>query len=241
MPDILGFIGAIVTGKLHSDGSGFTVADSLGSAFIVDDKRGIALTNHHVMSPLPTADDIGLLLHLPPTNQERVFVIDPKRIVRWDDHDLVAFPVRWAGRVPPGLISFPTSAKRVELAEQVTVLGIPKDHNLYLDKMKLSGTIRALTGFVVTVYDEDAEASFPVIKGMSGGPVLSKNQIAGIIYDYRVYAVERYKSESTHHTKDGITRKEIYEAEEVLKFGAFYQYAAFLSWLESQKEMLGAL
>ncbi len=242
MPSLEGFVGAMVVGRMLETGL-FKINDVLGSAFIVDSEHGIALTNHHVLPSSTSKDQLGFLMSLPPNKAEYIFHIDASRIVRWDGHDVVAFRVRTLqGTVPPHLATFPFHLLPLAMGDQVIVAGIPKDHNLHVDKNELTGTLRALTGFVVTQYDEDVEASFPVIRGMSGGPVVHNRPgglfIVGILYDYRVYAVERLRSETTEETKDGQTKRQVYEADEVLRFGAFYDSRALGAWLNQEKEGL---
>jgi hypothetical protein len=243
MVKVTHFIGVVVYGRLNPNYS-FDVHDVLGTAFIIDIEKGIALTNYHV---IPEEDrDKQLAFYTVDENMQlKVAMIDTNSIDQWADKDLIAFKVVSRINIAPDwLTTYPFHfQENMPLGRSVIAMGLPKDHSLYIqDNSESQITVRAFVGHIVSSFSVYYEIDFPFIKGMSGCPIFitinenhrQRYKIAGIAFDNVEIALEHYKTETVTNIVEGVEHsREIYEYKEVRRFGRFYNSFAFKDWLET--------
>ena len=167
-----------------------------------------------------------------------VGLIDRRKIVQWGSRDLIAFrALQPNGKPPDGLQTYSLAQADISLGTKVICLGFPKDHALHVDEGENRVTVRAVTGFVVTGYADEAEFNSPIIRGMSGGPVVVGKQFVGVAYLNRQVALDAYKTEEAESvTEGGVERREVYEYRESARWGVFYKSTAFSSWVSGVVE-----
>lgn len=226
------FVGVVVTGSLVArDGNmQFDVEHTLGSGFVIDSDKALVATCEHVLPEqdrnLSVAffcnDGVGGWL---------VSIVDTRSIKQWGDEDLIIFQCKdLTGNPQKGFRSVNINSRKLLLAEKVIALGMPKDHMAINSPGNNNLTIRAMTGYVVTTYDRTAEIASPLIKGMSGGPVIcASGDVIGISIKNKRVALDLEVVSDESTTEDGITEK--YSYGEYQRFGCFYHTSSFSNWL----------
>ena len=118
------------------------------------------------------------------------------------------------------------------MAEKVIFAGIPTNHSKVSVPGDLHVTTRVIVSFVSAVYEKYADINSPLIKGMSGGPVIGsdRNVIGIALENVRIgLDVEMVASEET---SDGATKEE-YVYSEYQRFGYLLKSQIFLGWIKS--------
>lgn len=207
----------------------FDVDNVLGTGFVVD--GALVATCDHV---LPVEDrDLNIAFFCNDgVSCWLVSLVNIGSIKRWGNEDLIVFQcLDLRGKVQKGLRPLELSAKKLLLAEKVIALGMPKDHMVMNSIGNNNLKIRAIVGHVVTTYERTAEIAVPLIRGMSGGPVLSDSgEVVGIAIENKRVALD-LEMVTQESTSDGVIKKE-YSYGEYQRFGCFYHSSAFHVWLK---------
>lgn len=227
------FVGCIVSGSIRETENPLKPASDvnkvLGTGFVVNPEKGIILTCNHVLPEEDRNSDYQFAFYTLDKNQNiRVFLIDTKSAIQWLDNDLIALKLH----NPADLKTSELSIVPLSLATQVTAVGLPLNH-FESKQGNNSIIIRAITGFVVSVYKNEYELDKPFIVTMSGSPIFFNGKIVGIVYKNRQYATEQYQIESEEISSNGVVvKKEVFEYKEVSKFGVFYKASSWHQWLQ---------
>lgn len=235
------FVGMLLTGRLDRARNVFDTHVLLGSGFVVDPERNIALTCQHVLDGVDLGD-VAFNTYRP-DGRLLSLAIERDSLIRWGNCDLVAFRLRHhePGIALAGLRSLPLMSGPLALADRLTVLGLPPDHSAFTNA-DLQGAapapqraaVRALTGYVVTVHDNYAEIDVAPIKGMSGAPAVlyETGEVAGVLYGGERVALEQLFAEETVQTgEDGVKRTKTYRSEYWTHWGHIYLANKFSPWV----------
>ncbi len=232
MPSIAYFIGIIVIGSSHKtdgDSFNFDVEKVLGNGFVVNPDKGIILTCEHVLPKEDRCSGSEFAFFVYDSNMNlKAFIIDPNSAVQWAQNDVIALKII----NPIGLNSFPINESEIHLAIQVITVGIPLNHFSSRAGENVV-TPRALVSNVVSCYQDECEIDKPFIITMSGSPVLIGETIIGIATMNREYAINQYLTERIEQSIDGRPiSKEIYQYDEVARFGVFSKASSWKKWLD---------
>jgi S1-C subfamily serine protease len=233
MPSIDNFIGFIAVGEkrlIDASNFAFDVKKILGNGFVVKPEIGIILTCEHVL-PLEDRESGGqFAFFVYDENMNlRVFMIDVNSAIQWDKNDVLALKLF----NPNGLKTLQINVNDIQMAVQVITIGMPLNH--FSSKINENiVTARALVSNVVSCYESECEIDKPFIITMSGSPVLIGKSIVGIATTNREYAINQYRTEKVEQNVEGgqIT-KEVYQYEEVARFGVFSKASSWINWLNT--------
>lgn len=228
------FVGILVVLKKETVGwnNNYIPQKVLGSGFIVNKEKGLGVTCYHVLPEEDWKCDIGF--YSKDENKNWIVSrIDTSTILKMGEEDFILFQCLNADEtVATHFETRPISDRELVMAERVIFSGRPTNHTKISIPGNLHITTRIVVGFISAIYERYADISLPLIKGMSGGPVIDTNgNIVGIaLENVRIgLDVEIVVTEQINTTDI----KEEYFYGEYQRFGYLLKAQIFLGWLRS--------
>jgi len=229
------FVGAIVTVLIERQGpnTNLVVQKVLGSGFVVNKDKAIVATCCHVLPEEDRNLDIGFYCK-DGSGGWFISLVDTSSIQEMDGEDLLVFQCLDHNdcSIRKGFETLPISGRDLLMAEKVIFAGIPTNHLKISRPGDTNVTSRVIVGFVSAVYEKNADINSPLIKTMSGGPVISSDgEVIGIALKNVLIGldVEMVNSEVS---ESGDTKEEhVYS--EYQRFGFLFKSQQFLGWLRS--------
>ena len=228
------FVGAVVTVLIERQGANtkLVVQKALGSGFVVNKEKALVATCCHVLPEEDRGLDIAFYCK-DGSGDWFISLVDTSSIREMGGEDLLVFQcLDHDGSIRKGFEALPISDRDLLMAEKIIFAGIPNNHEKISKPGDNNVTTRSIVGFVSAVYEKTADVNTPLIKGMSGGPVISSDgEIIGIALenlriglDIEMVAKEVSESNGT---------KEEYVYGEYQRFGFLFKSQQFVSWLRS--------
>lgn len=232
MRDLSRFLGALTVVKIEQQGNdtALIVQKVLGSGFVVDTAKALAMTCVHV---LPEEDrHLDIAFHCRDEHGNWFLsLLDKGSYQELDGEDVLLFQCReHDGSIKQGFRSLPVAERDLASAEKVIFAGRPLNHSKVSRPGDVHVTTRSVVGHISAVYEKTADMNLPIIKGMSGGPVISaEGEIVGIaLRNVRVgLDMEVVASEKV----EGQAGREEYIYGEYQQFAYLLKSHVFANWL----------